>query len=169
MDMQQLTAAAASLKTAMDFGRAALELKNYNDMAAKVSDLNSKILDAQQSLFAHNVQLSELQEEHRTALRDLEAAKTALAERGRYLLHAVAPGRFAYRAEATATEPEHYICQPCFDGPDRRKAVLQDHPPTQRTAGYLLCPVCTVNVRYANSTGQGQRSVAGGRNSWMAR
>jgi hypothetical protein len=98
MDMQQLTAAFKSLKAATEFGRTALGLSSFNEIAPRLSGLNRKLLDAQQALFLHNVQFSELQEQHREAAKELAEAKAARAERGRYLLHAVAPG-FSFIAE----------------------------------------------------------------------
>ncbi|WP_028226776.1 hypothetical protein [Paraburkholderia ferrariae] len=170
MDMQQLTAAFTSLKAATEFGRAALEVKNFNEIAPKLSDLNSKLLDAQQALFLHNAQLSELQEQHREATKELAEVKATLAERGRYLLHPVAPGRFVYRAEATTTEPDHFVCQPCFDGPELRKAVLQNHPATAYSDGTWRSPVCKAAIKYANATGGHAPTVLhgdSGPNSWM--
>lgn len=178
MDLSLVSSAVASINAAKEIGKAALGLRDFNQMAAKISEMNASLLDAQNSLFTHNAQLLALQQDYFEATKELAEAKEALAEKGRYALFEIVPGSFAYRADARPTgthdgnpvpaEPEHYICQPCFDGPDRRKAVLRLHPTTQYVIGWWHCPVCNTDIRLP---GQAQpinaRRGGGGSNSWM--
>jgi hypothetical protein len=178
MDFSDISSAVTSLNAAVALGRAALGLRDFNQSAAKLSELNEALIKAQQGLLAHNTALLTFQEEYLKTTKELAEAKEALAEKGSYVLFELVPGSFAYRADArpvgtapgnpSAAEPEHYICQPCFDGPERRKAVLRLHPTTQYTIGWWHCPVCNTDIKLP---GQAQpinaRRGGGGPNSWM--
>jgi hypothetical protein len=181
MDLSLIGAAVSSIGAAKEIGKAALGLRDFNQMATQISEMNAKLLDAQESLFAHNTQLLTLQQQHFETAQKLAEVEKALAEKGRYALFEIVPGSFAYRTHVDpyasaagnpgAAEPEHYICQPCFDGPDRRKVTLRLHPTTQYVVGWWHCPVCRTDIKLP---GQAQPINArrggggsGGPNSWM--
>ncbi len=157
MDFSLVSGAVASITAAKEIGKAALGLRDFNQMAAQISEMNARLLDAQESLFAHNTQLLALQQQHFETTQKLAEVEKALAEKGRYTLFEIVPGSFAYRADGgpsathggnpVTAEPEHYICQPCFDGPDRRKVTLRLHPTSKHIVGWWHCPVCKTDIR----------------------
>lgn len=93
MDISLVTGAYASLKAAKDIGSALLEVRDFNQTAAKVAQLNDLLLKAQDSLFAHNAQLLELQGEHLETSQKLRKLEETLAERARYTLFEITTAR----------------------------------------------------------------------------
>lgn len=133
MDYSLISTAFNALRAAKDIGNAAIELRDWNQMATEITKINGELLKAQDALFAHNASLLNLQQQNAQMVDDLRKAKEALAERGRYTLFEIGRGKLVYRANiiqpqsdaaiTVAPEPMHYLCQPCFDL--GRKMVLQ--------------------------------------------
>lgn len=148
MDYSLITGAAASIKTAIDIGRGALSARDTVLIAGEVARMNDQLLQAQQSLFAHNASLLELQQMHFETRDKLRIATEQLAQKGRYVLFQTGLGQFAYRiklapaqggaGEPVPTQPLHYVCQKCFD--DGVKVVLRFEDSDQAPA--LGCPSC---------------------------
>lgn len=148
MDLSLVTGAYASLKAAKEIGGALLDARDFTQSAAKIAEMNALLLKAQESLFVHNAQLMELQQQNFEASQELRKLKEALAERGRYTLFQITPGSFVYRANISpeggdpdapgSAEPEHYLCQPCYD--KGVKSVLQDFRSIGRIE--LRCTLC---------------------------
>ncbi|RQZ89916.1 hypothetical protein DF053_08710 [Burkholderia cepacia] len=148
MDISLISGAVASINMAKEIGKSAIGLRDFNEMAGKISAMNAELLKAQDSLFAHNAQLLSLQQELFQLRRDLDTANAALAEKGRYELFEVCEGGFVYRsAEDANTSPEHFICQPCFDGPEKRKVVLKHNKEMKWHVAGWTCPICKHFVR----------------------
>lgn len=152
MDLSAISAAVSAITVSKELAKAALGVRDFNEMAAVVAKLNEQLLKAQEGLFGHQAQLLALQQEHFETTEKLRKAEKALAERGRYALIELSPGNFAYSANITpvdsevgnpvSTEPPHNVCQPCFD--KGSKAVLR------RTVFYgtevWTCPVCRIEL-----------------------
>lgn len=136
MDISLFTAAVSSINAAREIGRAAIAVRDFNQFAAVVAQINDQLLKAQDSLFAHNAQLLALQNEVFESREQLRKMQETLAQRGKYALIELGKGQFVYRSRADAipmtsgtgdpafTEPEHHICQICFDK-HGIKSVLQ--------------------------------------------
>lgn len=149
MDYGLISVAATAITTAKELGKAAIGLRDFNQVAVAMSQINEQLLKAQDSLFSHNAQLMGLQQENFEAREELRKLKEALAERGRYSLFELSKGHFVYRMNVTpdqsrtsnpsSSEPLHYICQPCFDS--GRKVVLQKYTVMGTDCG-LNCSVC---------------------------
>ncbi|WP_155773602.1 hypothetical protein [Burkholderia territorii] len=145
--MSLISTAAASISLAKEIGKAAMGLRDFNAMAAKISDMNAALLTAQDSLFQHNAQLLTLQQELFQLRLELDAANAALSEKGRYELFEVSKGAFVYKSKGESPdEPTHYVCQPCFDT-ERQKVVLKFHPEFQFHVASWNCPRCKNNWR----------------------
>lgn len=124
MDLSLITAAAAALGAARDTIKAASGVRDFNQMAAIVSQLNEQLLKAQDSLFAHNAQLLALQQDQFDMAKRLQKAEEKLAERDRYTLFEISDRTYVLRYNrgeqiasqelAQTAEPDHYICQKCF-------------------------------------------------------
>lgn len=152
MDVSLISAAATALGVAKDLGKAAIGVRDFNQMATTVAQMNEQLLKAQDALFGHMVDMSKLQQEHAEALDELRAIKKLLAERGRYALFEISEGVFVLRVKPgehighdgnpLPAEPDHYVCQRCFD--KGIKSILV------RTESSLdVCHVChECNVEY---------------------
>lgn len=133
MDLSSVSSAVAAITAAKDLGKAMIGLRDFNQVATTVSEINDKLLKAQESLFAHNTQLMQLQDEHFKTREELRELKETLSQRGRYSLFEISSGIFVYRvninpepskmSDPLTSEPLHYVCQPCFD--KGIKVVLQ--------------------------------------------
>ena len=136
MDLSLIAAANSALSAAREIGRAAVGIRDFNEISSIVAKLNDQLLKAQDSLFSHNTQLMLLQDEILATREELRKMRETLSERGKYSLVELGKGTFVYRSRAdipptlghsgepNPTEPEHYICQSCFDTKGF-KSVLQ--------------------------------------------
>ncbi|WP_423169706.1 hypothetical protein [Stenotrophomonas maltophilia] len=144
MDFSSIATAIASLKSAQELATATLSVRDFNQSAAAIAQINEKLLAAQQGLLAHNTMLLQLQNEHFQTTQELRELKESIAEKNRYLLVDLGGGVFVYRVNSTPqeggpgqpglAEPAHYVCQPCLDKGD--KAVLQSRNE------FWHCPLC---------------------------
>jgi hypothetical protein len=148
MDMSLFTAAIGAVSAARELGKAALAVRDFNEVAPVIANLNDQLLKAQDALFQYSAHLLAMQQEQFETAEQLRKLKEALAQRGRYSLFAIADRTFVYRVNVTqersemedplGPEPLHYVCQPCFD--KGVKSVLQKN----RLYGsvFLECMVC---------------------------
>lgn len=130
MDIGSISSALGGLKTAFDLTKAAVAARDDHKLAEAKQALNERIIDVQNAAL-------QLQEKHAAARDEIESLKADLRDmremvrtlesarddRAQYELEEVIAGRFAYRFLGQGAH--HLVCQPCFDGPDRRKSVLQ--------------------------------------------
>jgi len=142
MDISLVTGAVTAIQAARTLGSAALKIRDFNQFAGTITQINEQLLKAQESLFTHNAEMMELQQKYHEACEQLRRLKAAAKDREGYVLREMGPGVFAYLSEGRA-EPLHYLCQPCFD--KGVKSVLQD----QHNLGpvYLHCTVCDAKYR----------------------
>lgn len=135
MDLSLIGAMATAITSAKQLATSALAIRDFNEMAAVVSQLNEQLLKAQESLFSHNTELLGLQQKQFETAEELRKLKEALAERGRYTLFELSDRVFVYQmnvvpalgeaSDPVGKEPLHYLCQPCFD--KGIKSVLQKY------------------------------------------
>ena len=151
MDFTGISAIAGSLKAAADIGKTALDARDAAKLASTVAQMNDKILEAQQRLFVLGTDALALQDELARAKDEALKLKAALQERGRYVLANVTKRHLAYKFKGDPVEdggdpvePEHYVCQPCFD--QGRKAVLLHR--TSQWNHYFECPLCKVKLEF---------------------
>jgi hypothetical protein len=118
----QITGAVQSVKVLNDLVKAARELKNFNELVAAVSEVNTRLMEAQSAaLLAQEKQsfltnrVSELEKE----VMDINNWK---GETQRYQLAKVGRGAFAYvlKRGMESGEPSHMLCANCFDIPKNR-------------------------------------------------
>ena len=142
---------ASSLSMATNLAKAAMGLRDFNELAAVVSKINDQLLKAQDGLLAHNAEMFALQQKYFEATEELRKVRETLDEKGRYSLFAIAPGNFAYRVnvspqqsgagEPGGAEPLHYVCQQCFDR--GVKSILGVTPNNSFGGGYhYACWTC---------------------------
>lgn len=148
MDFSSIATAIASLKSAQELATATLAVRDFNQSAAAIAQINEKLLAAQQGLLAHNTMLLQLQSEYFQATEELRKLKESVAKKDSYPLVDIGNGAFAYRGHVNSggesnpevTQPEHYLCQICWDR-DGTRSVLQ---PAPRFGGdlYRVCNSC---------------------------
>lgn len=145
MDISLVTGAVTAIKAARELGSAALKVRDFNQFAGTIAQINDQLLKAQESLFAHNADMLELQQKYFEACEELRKLNLAASERARYSLHELSPRIFVYRMKDTPdsanskdVEPPHYLCQPCFD--KGTKSVLQKYD--MWGSIYLHCTIC---------------------------
>ncbi|MGE8515746.1 MAG: hypothetical protein ACN6OM_03970 [Alcaligenes nematophilus] len=159
MDFSLITGAVTAINGAIDLGKGALSIRDEAKAMEIVRAMNEKLLDAQQRLFELGAAVNALQHENFEATQKLRELGETLAERGRYSLVELSAGQFAYRmnpspalggtSDPGTSEPDHYICQKCFDGPTKAKSVLQRR---YRMGGisYWECPGCKMHWSFFN-------------------
>lgn len=151
MDFTLISGLVGSLKATYDLGNAAIGVRDANKLLETVVEMNGKLFDAQQRLFAISGEAMALQQQLVEAQQKNLELETALQERGRYTLFETAKGHFALKSKVEASsaegpvdaEPVHYVCQPCFH--KGIKAVLQRNH-YMGIPGGLDCPSCKNTV-----------------------
>jgi hypothetical protein len=121
------------------------DIRDFNKLPAIQAELNQRILDLQeavlelQSQFAAN---SDALDAFKARLTRLEATER---ERKRYALYEIRPGVFVYRRrkEVKPPEPDHYLCQPCFD---KGVKVVLEAQKSDVGAKMQTCPVCARRI-----------------------
>jgi hypothetical protein len=146
MDFSLIAAASSAIGAAREIGRAAVGVRDFNQLAATVSQLNDQLLKAQDALFTHQAQLLGLQQELFQTKEQLRIAQQVVEERGRYELFEISRGMFVYRlklsmeAGAPGAEPVHYLCQPCFDRGVKNALIRREFA----NRVIHVCPSCRV-------------------------
>jgi hypothetical protein len=123
--ISEIIAAIQSAKVLNDLVKAARELKNYNEFVAAVSEVSSKLIDAQAAaLTALDRQLS-LTNRVSELEKDIMELKNWESEAKRYQLERVPSGFFAYvlKRGMEMGEPPHELCANCFQ--KRQKSIIQ--------------------------------------------
>lgn len=147
MDYSLISAAATAINAAKQLGKAALSVRDFNQVATTIAEINTELLKAQESLFAHKAQLQTLQQENLSLANSLRELQEKLAERDRYTLVEISDRTFvlgSHHANIAGNdlpqrlEPAHYICQPCMA--KGIKSVLQKY--SFYGAISLDCPIC---------------------------
>jgi len=115
-DMGQIAAAIGGLKSASDIARGLLDVRDATKLQAKVIELNTVILSAQQSALAAQEGEFALLQRVRGLEEEIAKMKDWDAEAKEYERCYPAPGIVAFRlkSEAQAPEPSHHLCANCF-------------------------------------------------------
>jgi hypothetical protein len=153
LDLTLISSAMSALSAAKEFGKAALAVRDFNQVADIVAKLNEQLLHLQDALLRHQGDLLRLQQEQFEAESKLRYMEKRLAEQGRYQLVEITSGKFAYQSIVVTEkdevlipdrrEPLHYVCQGCFD--KGIKTVLQKTE-TSWGAFYWVCNSCKAEL-----------------------
>jgi septal ring factor EnvC (AmiA/AmiB activator) len=160
MDLSLIGAATTALSAAMNIGKSAIGVRDFNQMATAIAQVNEQLLKAQESLFSHQTQLLTMQQELfglKDTLRQKESAlieaqdeiaklKQKKLELDQYERFLHAGGRWAYRKKDASpdNEDEPAYCANCFE--HEQLSVLQ--PGTgQINRSYLVCHRCDSKIR----------------------
>ncbi len=159
MDFSLISSAVTAINGAIDLGKGALSIRDEAKAMDIVRAMNEKLLDAQQRLFELGAAINALQHENFQAAQELREVREALAERVRYSLVELSAGQFTYRVnpspalggslDPASTQPDHYICQKCFDGPTKEKVILQRRFRPGGSSSYWHCAGCKMGWAFS--------------------
>jgi hypothetical protein len=146
LDTASFQAALGSLRTAGQIIKAMLDIRDATKQALKVSELSSAIIEAQShtmSAYTEATALVQRVRELEQRIVDMEAWN---AEKGRYELKEIAPGRFVYavRDSERGTEPPHSLCTSCYQR--GIKSILQHEQLDVGRTRILVCHQCGAEV-----------------------
>lgn len=156
MAIVTVTAAIAALKNSVDMVKSAIATRDELKLTEMQQVLNDRVIDVQNAALALQEKQSDARDQIDTLKDDLRAARSRVqeleserSERSQYALFRFDSCHTAYRS-VEGIAPTHFICQPCFDGPDKRKVVLQYNPPIEAgihsQGAWRSCPVCKTTV-----------------------
>ena len=164
MDISLIAAASSAISSAREIGKAAIGLRDFNQLAVVMTQLNDQILKAQDSLFSHQTQLLALHEELIQTKEKLRCAEKMMEDRGSYELFPITNGVFVYRnnpgngsGQSDPTKVLHYLCQPCFDGGKKGVLVRLETP----NGVSHTCPLCKTTYVENRSNPQRAQRTAG--------
>lgn len=149
MDPNSPMAAFASLDVARKAIGAAVATRDFNNVAAEVSKLNEALLSSHNQALQLVTSVWSLQAEKANLTKEIQELKEAALQRDSYTLVEISDRVYVYRSkvcrerqsdiEPVGLEPEHHVCQRCFDMGQR--VVLQ-----RKLTGYgdiaLACLDC---------------------------
>ena len=150
MLITEISAALTSLKAAKDIAEVMIGLRDAAAFQEKRIELQSKISDAQSSIFAVNEERLALIQEVDALKKKIASMETWETEKQRYVLKQVSPGAFAQVLKETSaeSEPPHWICAACYQ--DRKKPILQAHNSSSFGGSgmktHWVCPSCKSKV-----------------------
>lgn len=152
VDLSSIATAVTALQGAMEIAKSIIGLRDADVLAGKVGELNWRIMDAQQAVFAVNNERSTLIERVGALEKELAEVVAWAAEKERYHLAQLAPGVLAYLIQSASQgdEPLHAICKHCYE--DSKKSILN-----MQTDGYggltISCPRCKTEMSAYGSWG----------------
>ena len=144
--INELMMASQSVQALGTLLKAANGLANYNEIVAKVSDVNSKLMGANAVALAAQEKQSSLA----TKVQELEGEVAKLkdwsVEAERYEVKEVATGVFAYlgKGQAVKLQSAQKLCANCFNQ-GTKSLLQQQHVEVGRQLS-LVCHRCKANV-----------------------
>lgn len=121
----EIKATIESVKLISTLLSASKDLRNYNELASAVSEVNAKLLTATSAALTSKEKESELQDHIRLLEKELMEFKNWDREAERYQLTELCAGVFTFTIKPGMEncEPEHRLCTACFG--KRQKGYLQ--------------------------------------------
>ena len=121
----EIKSAIDSVKVISDVLKASKDLRNYNELASAISEVNAKLMDATTAALAGNEKISSLQERIRLLEQEIMEFKNWEAKVKDYTLKEVGTGIFAYiyTPAVESSKPKHWACVKCFE--DCKISILQ--------------------------------------------
>ncbi len=145
VELVSIQAAFSALKAAKELGAAALELHDFNQAAAAISQINTQLLKAQEGLFELQGAMFEAQAENHRLQEEVRQLKAAQDLRAKYEVVPLSPGNFAYRLKDSPPD-KHYVCQPCLDARGQEITLTRGENPIAALVTYK-CSECKAERR----------------------
>jgi hypothetical protein len=143
--MAELQAVAASIRAAVDIGKAAKSVSDFNNFAAAVADVNMKLIPVMAAAIASLEKQSQLTARVAELEAELRTIRAWDRDADRYRLHTFPQtGVHAYAPKdpPKGNEQTHYLCATCFD--KKQRSVLQ---PTGPRREFLKCNTCDKTIQ----------------------
>ena len=123
--IQELLLASQSVQALGTLLKAANGLANYNEIVSAVSEVNSKLMQANAVALASQEKQATLANQVATLQAELSELKRWDNEIDRYILHQLAPEVFVYALKPGRenAEPPHFLCTNCVS--KHQKSILQ--------------------------------------------
>lgn len=172
ISLTSVTTIFGAFKSIKDAAESIVTLRDENLIMGKVAEINSKLIDAQNGIFAVNEERSTLVQAVSALEREISDLKTWNTEKQRYELVSLAPNIIAYqlKAEELRIEPAHLICANCYT--DGKKSFLNQTIRGPRLDRFK-CNRCGEELTIDKDRGPlnaiPPNTGRGGRNSWMGR
>ncbi|MEB4631140.1 hypothetical protein [Burkholderia contaminans] len=154
MDIGTISAAIAGVRNAYELTKTAVAARDDAKLAEARIELTDRIMDVQNAAVALQEKLTgarddidQLKEALREAKQEIATLRSERDDRSRYKLVSLCLNGVAYEYMGAPDETKHFLCQPCFDGPEKRKASLRYSPRYEYFAETWTCPVCTTLIR----------------------
>jgi hypothetical protein len=146
VDIPSIAGSLGAIKSAYDIVKGIKDVHDINIVQASISDLQKKILEAQEAALNARAEQLELIEEKRVLNEKLRALEDWQAEKQRYVLEELAPGTFAYtrRTDAVPKEPLHQICASCYN--HGQKSILQHEMRAPGRSNVFVCSSCDAAI-----------------------
>jgi len=146
MDLTTVTTAFSSIKAAGEIAKSLISLHTTVEVQSKVIELNHRIIEAQQLVFATQTTQSELVSEVSDLKGQIARMKNWETEKQRYKLAAPFPGCMVYALQKAMSggETAHYLCTACYQ--KGQPSILQGREAKQTKEGRgnaaFICDVC---------------------------
>lgn len=112
----EVKAAIDSVKIISDILRASKDLRDYNELASAISEVNAKLLSVSTAALASNEKVAARDEQIRLLEQELMQFKNWETTSQNYILKNIGTGVFAYiyKPSVETGEPRHWACPKCF-------------------------------------------------------
>lgn len=147
MAIAPIASVMTALKSVKDLTETIIDLRDRETFQQKRLELQSVVLDAQQSAFASQQERASLIDQVRGLEADIAALRAWDAERERYELRSPGTGAYAYAVKpgVESGEPAHWLCCTCFQA--GKKSILQAAREQDRMSTKpWICPSCKTTI-----------------------
>ena len=145
-DMTMIAHALGALKAAKDIAETMIGLRDTAAFQGKLLEFQSKIIDANNAVFAAQEERSSMLERIRELEKQVADFEEWKTKKEKYELKAVMPSAFAYmlKPEARGTAPPHWVCAQCYEN---RKISIMQLFGSMGLHSMHKCPACENSFR----------------------
>ena len=145
-DISAIASAVSAFKAAKDIGESMIGLRDAAAFQAKLLEFQSKLIDANNAVFAAQDERSLLLQRVRELEEQVAELKTWTTKQERYELKNVGYSAFAYvlKKEERGTKPPHWVCAKCFE--DKHISILQ-YVLYKGQGQIWTCPSCKSTIQ----------------------
>jgi hypothetical protein len=140
----EISAAFSSFRAIQTIAEGLPSVRDGAKIEAAVSEIRSRLLEAQGSVFAANERLQKLQDENHRLHGEIATLRNWDREKDQYELQDLQSGALVYALKPNQTGPDHSLCPNCFD--QSRKSILQKDKLDLGASERLVCFDCDFNV-----------------------
>jgi hypothetical protein len=147
VDISAIGAALSALTAAKDIGEAMIGLRDEAAFREKLIEFQSKLIDANNGVFAAQDERSALIERIRQLEQKVADFTAWESEKEKYELQNLGDpnyGVFAYASKPGIAEPAHWICPTCYER--RQKSILQRETRMPGMVPVYVCHACGADL-----------------------